>query len=265
MELNSHIGLFRIPDSFIYAGDDYLEIYRVNRQKAEKIDTLDGISILNLSSRNFRDVVENFTEGTNIGLVLNSSQFIFNILEFDKIPFRKNLRRDLIEWKIKKVFPEDINQYDHDFFVLSKKRILSVLFKKDMKHKIEKLIDDSNHSLIYLGNSTIELMNHILRGKRIPDFFMEIDKQLLVVVFQHRSVPYYIRKFRVEQTDEIKDEIFKTLRYVTGTFGSTPRTYALVSRDDNRYRDIIRQDLNSAELVEVPLDSDRFLFLPDYP
>jgi hypothetical protein len=262
MDLNLHIGLFRIPARFILAGEGDIEIYTVNNKKMEKTGGFDGLNVFNLNSRSFRDMLGVSPEKTEIGMVLNSNPFIFNILEFDKIPFREQLRKDLIEWKIKKIFPEDISHYQHEFFRLSSRRLLSVLLKKDLKQKIEKLVNDSNHSLTYLGNSTIEIMNHVFRGKSVPDFFMEVDKQLLVVVFQHRSIPYYIRKFRVETGDEIKEEMLKTLRYVASTFGMKPRNYAVVSRNGQIDREKIRRDLAAAELKEMSLPHDSSLYLP---
>ena len=117
------------------------------------------------------------------GLILNSANFIFNILEFEKIPFWEGLRKDLVQWRLQKVFPEDIGLYEHDFFKLDKNKLLSILFKRALKEQLEKTFGENGIQLVYLGNSTIEIMNHLKKLKTGPDFFIEVDKSLSVVVF----------------------------------------------------------------------------------
>lgn len=190
---------YRVPDRFFYLGDDYIEFYRIQNQPKTGKGVFERISGFDLKSDQFGEMLSGIPEKSEAGVILNSSHFIFNILEFDRIPLREHLVKDLVEWKIKKVFPEDMDQYENHFFKLDQRRILSILFRKDLKEKIEQVFDDHQRRLSYFGNSTVEIMNRIFRNKQIPDFFLEMDGNLCVVVFQHRSIPFYIRKFRVER------------------------------------------------------------------
>ena len=120
-----------------------------------------------------------------------------------------------MEWRLKKVFPENIADYAHDFYKLDKKRIFSVLLRKSLKENIENLFLETGISLTYMGNSTVEMMNRVARLKKdIPHFFIEIDKSLSIVVFLRQSSPFYIRKFRGDQAADIVNEVAKTINFV---------------------------------------------------
>ncbi|MCK4836149.1 MAG: hypothetical protein KAT17_05910 [Candidatus Aminicenantes bacterium] len=265
MDVNQFFINFRKPSCFYYAGDDYIESYKLKKKQIEKLDVFDHISIYNLQPGQFRDILDQTGEEPEIGIILNSAHFIFNILEFDRLPLRENLKRDLIEWRIKKVFPEEIDQYEHHYFQLSKTRILSVLLKRELKSKIESVVRETNRSLIYLGNSTVEIINDVFRGKDAPDFFLEIDKHLSIVVFQNHSIPYYIRKFRIEKGDDVMEELSKTLRYVSSSYGESPKTYSLVSNMSDSSQRGIREELEARELKEITLANRGGLFLPILP
>ena len=251
----------RIPVRFFYLGDEYIEFYRVQNQKVEKQETCEQISVFDINSDKFREMLDKIPEKSETGVILNSSHFIFNILEFDRIPLREHLMKDLVEWKIKKQFPEDINQYENHFFKLDRKRILSVLFRKDLKESIENVFTDRQRPLTYFGNSTIEIMNHVFRGKSIPDFFIEIDNGLCIVVFQSHSIPFYIRKFRIERGEEMIDELKKTLRFVASNYGRKPFSYALISHDDELPTGI-QEELGKLELKALKPDQGEGLFFP---
>jgi hypothetical protein len=252
---------FRIPRQFICIRDDYFELFEVDGKKVRKVDTVKNISVLDLDAAGFLGLKSKLKD-KELGVILNSGHFIFNIFEFDKIPLRENLKRDLINWKIKKVFPENLDQYEHDYYKLDKKRILSILFKRSLKEKIESLASDEEFTITYLGNSTVEIMNNIFRGMQKPDFFLEMDDNLSIIVFQNGSVPFYIRKFRIENMDDVSEELQKTLHFVKNTYSMVPRSYALVSNIAAPLLNTIREKLSSIDIREMDFSNHQGLFLP---
>jgi len=261
MGLENLILHFKNPHQFIYIRDDYIELYECNKKNIKRIDAFEDISIFDLTADEFQKICQKF-KGKETGIILNSGHFIFNIFEFDKIPFRENLKRDLINWKINKVFPENIDQYEHDYFNLDKNHILSILFKKSLKEKIENLAVKNEFSITYLGNSTVEIMNNIFKGNPKPDFFLEMDKHHSILVFQNGSIPFYIRKFRVEQTDDVFEELQKTLHFVKNNYSKIPQSYALVSNISPSHLNTIRAGLSSIDIREMDFSENNGLFLP---
>lgn len=261
MDISRLFIRFRVPDRFFYLGDKYIEYYRIqNQQKTEK-RAFDRVSGVDFRSDQFGEMLSGIPEKSEAGVILNSSHFIFNILEFDRIPLREHLVKDLVEWKIKKVFPEDMDQYENHFFKLDRKRVLSILFRKDLKERIEEVFIGHHQSLTYFGNSTVEIMNRIFQSKKIPDFFLEMDGNLCVVVFQHRSIPFYIRKFRIEKGEEMIDELQKTLKFVAANYLREPTSFSLISHDDEQLA-LIGSELEKLGLLDLKANSSAKLYFP---
>jgi len=218
---------YKKPAQYIYWGENYLDIYRVpdSDKVLKKVKTIDNVSLLELSAQEFGDIAVELPD-VNTGLMLNSGHFIFNIFEFEKIPLLDELKKDLVEWRLKKVFPENIAEYEHDFFKLNKNKVFSILFKKSLKEKIEDLFTENGITLVYMGNSTVEIVNHMARLKKsAPDFFIEIDKNLSMVVFANQGIPFYVRKFRSEQATDVVGEVVKTINFVENSYSMVPHTY----------------------------------------
>jgi hypothetical protein len=261
MDISRLFIRYRIPDRFFYLGDDYIELYRIqNQQKVGKKD-FERISGFNFKSDQFGELLNSIPKKSEAGVILNSSHFIFNILEFDRIPWREHLIKELVEWKIKKVFPEDIEQYENHFFQLDRKRILSILFRKDLRENIEQVFIDHQRHLTYFGNSTIEIMNRIFRGRQIPDFFLEVDENFCIMVFQHRSIPFYIRKFRIEKEEEMIGELKKTLKFVASNYLREPTGFTLISHDDEQ-RSRMGTELEKLGLKDMKTNSGVKLYFP---
>jgi hypothetical protein len=136
------------------------------------------------------------------------------------------------------------------------------LFKKSLKEKIEGLFADSHINLIHMGNSTVNCLNNVLSLKSAPDFFIEIDRDLIVVVFQDRTLPYYIRKFRGENEGEVVAELVKTINYVKNSYAQTPRTYSVISNRCDLNLDVLRYELKEQEVRPLDLKNKEHLFLP---
>lgn len=267
---------YKRPAQLVFAGENYLDIYKYVNKSFQKTRSFDNAPIFDLTAESFSAVARELSlagasgggagggaaNAIDTGIILNSAYYIFNILDFEKIPIREGLRKEIVEWRLRKVFPENIEDYDHQFYKLDKNKILSILFKKSLKEKIETLFTQSQVKLTYLGNSTINSIDNVLRQKASPDFFIEIDSSLFIVVFQKQSLPFYIRKFRGEREDEVVSEVVKTINYVKNSYAQTPRTYSIIANRCRLNLDVIKQELLGQEIKSLDLKNKEKLFLP---
>lgn len=260
---------YKRPAQLVFAGENYLDIYKYVNKSFQKTRSFDSAPIFDQTVENFSTVARelsiagaNAANAIDTGIILNSAYFIFNIIDFQKIPLREGLRKDIVEWRLRKVFPENIDDYDHQYYKLDKNKVLSILFKKSLKEKIETLFSQSQVSLTYIGNSTINSIDNVLRQKSSPDFFIEIDSNLFIVVFQKQSLPFYIRKFRGGREDEVVSEIVKTINYVKNSYTQTPRTYSIIANRCQLNLDNIKQELLAQEIKFLDLKNKEKLFLP---
>jgi hypothetical protein len=266
---------YKRPAQLVFAGENYLDIYKYVNNSFQKTRSFDDAPIIDLTAESFGAAARELSvagggggggggaaNAIDTGIILNSAYYIFNIIEFEKIPFREGLRKEIVEWRLRKVFPENIEDYDHRFYKLDKNKILSILFKKSLKEKIEKLFNQSRINLTYMGNSTVNSIDNVLRQKSSPDFFIEIDRSLFIVVFQKHSVPFYIRKFRGEHEDEVVSEVVKTINYVKNSYAQTPRTYSIIANRCRLNLDVVKQELLGQEIRALDLKNKEKLFLP---
>lgn len=261
MDVTKFFINFRKAAQYIYGGENYIEIYKRLEGSLNKIKTFEKKSLLNLDSYDIDELKKELAP-VETGIVLNSGYFIFNIFEFDRIPFREEMRKDLVTWRLQKVFPEDIGQYEHDFFKLDRKKILSILFKKSLRENLEQLFTGQGIRLLYIGNSTIEIINNVRKLRPAPDFFIEIDKNLCIVVFRADSVPFYIRKFRGDKEADIAAEIIKTVNFVKNSYRFVPVNYLAVVNSPGFQVETFREQLIELNLKELTLDQKKKIFLP---
>jgi hypothetical protein len=252
---------YKRPEQYIFAGENYLDIYKFLNKSFQKTRTIENISIFGPGSDHFESVTQELG-AVDTGIILNSAYYIFNIFDFEKVPLRDDRRQEIVEWRLRKVFPEKIEEYNHQFFKLSKNKVLSILFKKNLKEKIEELFTVNDINLIYMGNSTVNIMNNVVTQKTSPDFFIEINRDLFIIVFQNCSVPFYIRKFRNENENEVKGEIVKTINYVKNSYSQVPRTYSIISNRSDLDFDSIGDELSKLDIHLQHLKNRENLFLP---
>ena len=254
---------YKTPSQYVYWGENYADIYRLSdtAKTFNKVRTIDNVSLTGITGDGFQVIARELLS-LDTGIILNSGQFIFNIFEFEKIPLKESLKNELVEWRLKKVFPENIGDYEHNYYKLNRNRILSILFKKSLKQKIETLFGESNIPLVYLGNSTVETVNHLAAAKKeAPDFFMEIDKGLSILVFQDQAVPFYIRKFRGEQAADIAGEVLKTINYVKTSYSKVPRSFSLVIRRSDVDYGQVNDELAKMDILPRELkNNEQFIF-----
>jgi len=257
------------PDQYVYSGEGHLEVYSLVKGKYKSTAVLENTNIFKAGNEEIARVKQGLTGGNaGVGLVLNSGNFIFNIFEFEKIPLMEDRRKDLIEWRLQKVFPEKIDLYDHQYFKISQNKIMSVLLKRDLLEKIEALFKDNGLELIFIGNSTVQLLNHFwgswLPGKRGdgPDFFVELDDSLTTIVFQDKSVPYYFRKFRSDKDGDLAEEVARTLNFVKTTYSRQPSTYSLLATRPKPGLEPLKEKLQEAKIRQIGGKIQKPLFLP---
>lgn len=219
---------FRTPSQYVYCGENYLDVYKKVSNKIQKTRRFENLSISSVEPGDFAAVARELGS-VDVGVILNSSPLIFNIFEFEKIPWRKKMRNEVVEWRLRKVFPENIDEYDHQYFQLSRKKVFSMLIRNSLKNRIEELFAAHNLNLTYLGNSTVNIINRLRRFRKKPEFIIEADRNFLTLVFMERGLPYNIRKFRVENEAEAVSEILKTLNYLKNNYAKTPSVFAMVA------------------------------------
>jgi len=261
MDVTKFFIHYRKPSQYIYGGENYLEIYRYERRRHTRVALFEKMSIFDLTGSEAAEVKKSLLP-VDTGLVLNSNPFIFNIFEFEKLPFREKVRKELVEWRLQKVFPEAIDQYEHHYFKLNPRRILSVLFKKSLKEKTEETFLANGIRLVFLGNSTIEAMNNVRKHKPAADFFLEIDRNFCLLVFSSQSAPFYIRKFRIDRNADMAGEVVKTVNFVKNSYAVVPRTFSLILDAGNSGAEKIRTELSGAGFKEIPFSSHKKMFLP---
>lgn len=262
---------YKRPAQLVFAGENYLDIYKYVNKTYQKTRSFDSAPIFDLTVESFSAAARELSiagagggnaNKIDTGVILNSAYYIFNILDFEKIPLREGLRKEIVEWRLRKVFPENIDDYNHQYHKLDKNKILSILFKKSLKEKVEKLFAQSQVNLTYMGNSTINNIDNVRRQKSSPDFFIEIDRSLFIVVFQKNSLPFYIRKFRGAHEEEVVVEIIKTINYVKNSYSHVPRTYSIISNRCELNIETIKQELLGQEIKALDLKNKEKLFLP---
>jgi hypothetical protein len=214
----------RLPRQIIYAGDAHCEIFTLADKKIIKRTRVAGV-VLNEPDASRWPEIGDRLQAVDTGIIFNSSPFIYNFFEFDKLPWSQKLLRELVDWKLQKIFPENIEAYDHQFFRLNKKRIFSILVKKTFLEQAESFFREKRMPLIYIGNSTLEVLNRLGKLKPRPDFFVEIDDATCSLVFQNQGLPIYIRKFKTGSRSDMAAEISRTVQFVKNNYGCDPRSY----------------------------------------
>ncbi|MCK4889228.1 MAG: hypothetical protein KAS97_04800 [Candidatus Aminicenantes bacterium] len=256
MELNRLFIKYKTPEQIIYSGDKKVELFRIKKGVPEKISSYEREK----SERFFPVELKNDLINTNTGIILNSGHFVFNLLTFDKIPFRKKQKDDLVNWRVQKLFPENIDSYIHQFIQFDRKTILSVLVRNDLFSEIESEAGDLGAELNYSGNSTLEIMNYLRSRGDHPDFFIESDGSIMLSVFFRDGIPVYIRKMRTVRGIPSGTEIYKTVEYVEKNYGFKPHSCSVFSVDGNG--EIIKNELREMKFTLIDHTRSDMRFLP---
>ncbi len=237
----------RLPGQIIYAGDRHGEIFILAKKRIVQRQRLDVASLGEAEGNRWPDIVSRL-QPRDSGIILNSNSFIFNFFEFDRLPWSRKLLGELVDWKLQKIFPENIEAYEHRFFRLNKKKVLSILIRKALLEHLESLFRERGIPLIYIGNSTLEILNRLAKLRRPPDFFVEIDDVSCSLVFQNKGLPIYIRKFKISSISEMAAEISKTVQFVKSSYGCEARSYFIMDHQPEACAKSIAAELEGENL-----------------
>ncbi|HEX7503585.1 MAG TPA: hypothetical protein VF451_09200 [Acidobacteriota bacterium] len=254
----------RLPRQLIYAGDRHAEIVRLQNGRIVERQRVEGAALAENADAAWAGIAAALrTE--DAGIVFNAAPFIYNFFEFDKLPWQKKTLRDLVTWRLQKIFPENIDAYDHRFFRLDGKRVLSILVKKTLLEKTERLFAEKRVPLTYIGNSTVEILSRSLQAKSPPDFFLESDQAGCTLVFQSRRSPIYIRKFKSASVTDTVDEITKTVNFVRNNYSIDPRRYWLIEHRDEGFAATMEEQLAGADFFRLRTGPGAAPHLPARP
>ena len=251
----------RLPRQVIYIGDRHAEVFVLQNNKISSRRRVDGTTLAEIAAGRLTEIAEHL-QAENTGIIFNAAPFIYNFFEFDKLPWQKKALRELVAWRLQKVFPESIEAYDHRFFQLDKKRVLSVLVKKSLPEKMGQFFENKQISLIYVGSSTMEILSRLLRAKVPPDFFIESDVAGCTLVFQKKRLPIYIRKFKSGSIADTVEEISKTVLFVSNNYGIEPSRYWLIEHRDEVADAAMQEKLAAENFSRLSTNLQGVPFIP---
>ncbi|MBN2346017.1 MAG: hypothetical protein JXO51_06470 [Candidatus Aminicenantes bacterium] len=253
----------RRPRQIVFAGDRHAEIIRLHGRRATERARLEGVVLADCGSC-WPEVLERL-QPVDTGVVFSAVPFIYNFFEFDRLPWKKKALRELVTWRLQKIFPDNIESYDHRFYTLPGKKVFSILVRKSLPDAVEEAFRARGIPLTFIGNSTMEIARRLPRAGAAPDFFIESDRASCTVVFQQRRAPFYIRKFKSGSGTDTVEEVGKTVGFVRGQYGVEPRRYWLVDHQDEAAAAALEAGLGGAGLLRLRAGLGAAPHIPGHP
>jgi hypothetical protein len=253
----------RLPRQVLFAGDRHVEIFQLQNGRIARA-RLEGIPLAGGSERDWDEVFDRL-HPEDTGIVFNASRFIYNFFEFDKLPWQKKALHELVSWRLQKIFPDDIAPYDHRYYRLDKKRVLSILAPRALMANVAHHFQARGVPLTFIGNSTLAILARMNAAKPAPNFFIENDRATCVMVFQSGRSPIYIRKFHGGSPPDTVDEIEKTMTFVRNQYNVTPRSYWLVDYQDGSLAEAAETKLAAASLSRLKAGPGEAPHIPGSP
>ncbi len=223
------IGWFlpqKSPAQYLLAGEKSLTVLRPENRRLEVKRQLDGVALADVAGEAAALAPDLLPLPT--GLLLSPAHFIFHIFEFDRLPWPRTRQRELVEWKLQKAFPENIDLYDHRFFRLDRRRVLSILVRRSLLEKAAELFAGLRMEPTVIGSTTVCLLNRVSR-RGAPDLLVEIDGSVLNLLFLRHGRPVYVRRSKTASTAEYAGEIAKTVQYAASSQGLQPRRFQVAA------------------------------------
>jgi|GEM_PF-4407871 len=196
------------------------------------------------------------------GLIFDPHFFIFNLFDFEKIPLSPKTRRTMIEWRLQKVFPEKMDQYSHLYFRTSAKQYFSILISRETHQFWENLLNSLKIPVIFSGNSTVEICNHLFHKQKTPGFFIEVTPTALVTVFCHRRKLLYFRKTKYSIVAEIVDDVLRTLQFINTQYSWKPDSWNLIDFFELVDRKKFQEEMIKTGCKPAPTPATPLFFLP---
>lgn len=224
----------RLPRQVVYAGDRHAEVLSLARGRVTGRRRLEGVALAEALADGGHGWAEVMAElrPVETGIVFSASPFIYNLFDFDRLPWPNKACGELVAWRLQKIFPGDLAAYDQRFFRLDRKRILSILAPRSLRETAEARFREKGVPLTFIGSSTLTLLRRMQAARPAPDFFIESDGPACTLLFQNRRTPIYIRTFRGSSPADAVEEALKTVAFVRGQYGVEPRRYWLIDHRD---------------------------------
>jgi hypothetical protein len=222
MGLSDRLLPLRPPRQLVFAGDRRAEVFRLRNGRVAGRVPVAGAA---LAEGDGWEAVFAALANEETGVVFGASPFIFNVFEFDRLPWRARMLRELVAWRLQKIFPENIEAYDHRWFALDRRRVLSVLVRRALLDGTEGAFRERGIPLTFIGSSTLQILGRALGARPAPDLVIERDGAGCTLAFLQERRPVYIRKFRAasESPAEAGEEIGRTVAFVRGQYGIDAR------------------------------------------
>lgn len=221
----------RLPRQVVYAGESHAEVITLARGRVSKRRRLEGAALAEGRERDW-DAVLDELQPQETGVIFGASPFIFNLFDFDKLPWQTKACNELVSWRLQKIFPGDLAAYDHRFYRLDRRRVFSILSPRVLRESIEARFRERRVLLTYMGSSTMTLLMRMRTAKPAPDFFIESDGTACTMLFRNRYALQYVRKFRGSSPADTVEEAVRTVGFVREQYGIEPRRYWLVAHSD---------------------------------
>lgn len=214
----------RPPRQVVFAGDRRAEVLRLRGGRVADRVPVPGAALAEGDGDGWEAVFAALAS-EETGVVFGASPFIFNVFEFDRLPWRRQALRELVTWRLQKIFPENIEAYDHRWFALDRRRVLSVLVRRSLLEETERAFGERRIPLTYVGSSTLQVLGRALGARPAPDLVIERDGAGCTLAFLQGRRPVYIRKFRAasDSPADAGQEIGRTVSFVRGQYGVDPR------------------------------------------
>jgi len=251
----------RLPRQILFGGDRHVEIFIPGEKKARRRERLALSALTETGDGDWQEIASRLLP-VETGLILHADPFIFNFIEFDKLPWKRKALGELVAWKLQKIFPESMEAYEHRFFPLDRKRVLSILVSKALLEKFERAFQRIGIPLIYIGSSTMEIAGRLARAKPAPHFFIEHDSASCTLAFQKSGAPIYIRKFKTTSLTDTVEEIDKTVMFVRNNHGIEPRSYWLIDHQDGAADAAMQEMLAAGGFSRLDAGSNSVPYVP---
>jgi len=251
------------PSRLFYAGEERLSYLELAKNRVTLRREFLPFVPADPASLAITDITREVGKG-EAALVLPAASFIFNVFEFDRLPWAPATRAELIRWKLEKVFPENLDLYHHHAAVVAHRHVLSVLIRRSLIDQCEEAFARAGLELTEIACSTVATASVLLSRRNCPDLWLEMDGAANLLFSSSRGRPLYIRKFRTGDTAETVAEVTRTAEYITSNYQLTPRSFQLVSLDEERKRSV-RTGLLEAGLLERTLLPRRLPLFPTTP
>lgn len=198
-----------------------------------------------------------------LGLSLSPNPFVFNLFNFESpLPLNPRKRRELIQWRLQRVFPDAADDMIQTCQVFKRRTVLSALVSREIVRSCENHFGDLGYPVTYISCSSIDAVKKSARFSRQALLILEQEGQLLVVTLVKDGVPLFVRKIRFSQLDELVLALRKTIAFVQEQQGVNAGRYLVNPLGDCDCQAWLDQ-LSELQAVPFPHPADRLaLFLP---